>query len=69
LDFARLDTRPEENCAGVDQHSADVGRTAMDLLRGLLLAGERGVTPRPRMVLVEGEWMDGPSAPPISGLG
>jgi LacI family transcriptional regulator len=69
LGFARLDTRPEENCAGVNQHSADVGRTAMDLLRGLLLSGERGVTPRPRMVLVEGEWLDGPTAPPISDLG
>jgi LacI family transcriptional regulator len=65
LGYARLEVQPEDCCAGVNQHMDDVGRTGMDLLRGLLHAGERGVVPRPRIVLVEGEWVDGPTAPRI----
>jgi len=65
LGYARLDTHPSEGCAGVDQHSADIGSTAMDLLRGLLHSGERGIVPRPRIVLVEGKWIDGPTAPRV----
>jgi len=65
LGYARLDAPHDSGCAGVNQHPHDVGSTAMDLLRGLLHAGERGGVPRPRIVLVEGEWMDGPTAPRI----
>ncbi len=66
LGYARLDTHAEEACAGINQHPTDIGSTAMDLLRGLLHSGERGVVPRPRIVLVEGEWIDGPTAPRIN---
>ena len=65
LGYARLDIQPTDGCAGINQHSDDIGRTAMDLLRGLLHSGERGVVPRPRIVLVEGEWIDGKTAPRI----
>lgn len=65
LAYACLDVTPEENTAGINQHPDDIGRAAMDLLRALLHSGERGISPRPRIVLVEGEWIDGPSAPPV----
>lgn len=65
LGFARLDVHPDEPCTGVVQHGRDIGRTAMDLLRSLLHAGERGVAPRPRVLLVEGEWFPGETAPPV----
>jgi len=65
LGYARLDADLSDGVAGINGHSDDIGRTAMDLLRGLLHSGERGVAPRPRIVLVEGEWLDGPTAPRI----
>jgi len=67
LGYARLEVQPDENCAGINQHMEDIGRTGMEMLRGLLHAGERGVVPRPRIVLVEGEWVDGPTAPRLKG--
>lgn len=66
LGYVRLDADPADGVAGIDQHADDIGRTAMDLLRGLLHSGERGVVPRPRIVLVEGEWLDGPTAPRLT---
>lgn len=66
MGYARLSVEAGDGCAGVDQHSIDIGRTALDLLRGLLHSGNRGVVPRPRIVLVEGEWFDGPTAPRIT---
>lgn len=66
LGYARLDIEPGEGFAGVNEHGEDIGRASVDLLRGLLHSGERGVVPRPRIVLVEGEWVDGPTAPRVT---
>lgn len=66
LGYARLNVAPTDGVAGIHEHADDIGRTALDLLRGLLHSGERGVVPRPRIVLVEGEWLDGPTAPRIA---
>lgn len=51
------------NWSGVNQHSEEIGSSAMDLLRSMLLAGERGISSKPKLVLVEGEWVEGNSAP------
>jgi LacI family transcriptional regulator len=59
LGYANLDLAPDSPWSGIDQHSFEVGGTAMELLRNLLLAGERGMTPRPKQVLTEGEWRNG----------
>jgi DNA-binding LacI/PurR family transcriptional regulator len=59
IGYANLDVQPGTNWAGIDQHSIEIGKTSMDLLRTLLHAGERGTTPRPRIVLIEGEWVEG----------
>jgi LacI family transcriptional regulator len=60
--FATLDGGGNDY-AGVDQRPEQIGRAAAEWLRRLLVAGERGVTPRPRTVLLEGRWRDGASAP------
>ena len=49
--------------SGINQHSDQVGAAAVDLLRNLMMAGERGVSSLPRIVLVEGKWVDGETAP------
>lgn len=66
LGFASLDCGISPACSGIDQHAAEIGEAAIDLLRGLLLSGERGVVPHPRTLLIEGAWIDGETAPPVS---
>lgn len=60
LGYANLNLVSGMRWAGIDQHTEEVGAAAVDLLRGLLLNGERGAAPRPRIVLVEGKWVDAP---------
>jgi len=50
--------------AGIDQNEHLIGRTAVDLLVGMIHRNERGIPAVPLRTLVEGEWRDGPSAMP-----
>jgi LacI family transcriptional regulator len=45
--------------SGVEQHSEEIGRAAVDLLFAKLQAGERGVPRLPRTLQVHGHWRDG----------
>ncbi|HVU32684.1 MAG TPA: LacI family DNA-binding transcriptional regulator [Opitutaceae bacterium] len=45
--------------SGVEQHSDEIGRAAVDLLFSKLQAGERGIPKLPRTVQVHGHWRDG----------
>jgi LacI family transcriptional regulator len=45
--------------SGVEQHSDEIGRAAVDLLFSKLQAGERGVPRLPRTLQVHGHWHDG----------
>jgi len=63
IGYAVLDADPASDIAGVDQHPTHTGKTAMELLRALLHAGERGQVAHPRIVLLEGSWVDGQTAP------
>jgi DNA-binding LacI/PurR family transcriptional regulator len=45
--------------SGVEQHSEEIGRAAVDLLFSKLQAGERGVPRLPRTLQVHGHWHDG----------
>ncbi len=45
--------------SGVEQHSDEIGRAAVDLLFSKLQAGERGVPKLPRTLQVHGHWHDG----------
>jgi len=51
--------------AGIFQNGPLIGRTAVDLLVGMLHRNERGIPQTPLYTLVEGQWVDGPSAPPL----
>lgn len=71
LGYANLDLMSESaawngaeytgEISGIDQHTTEIGGAAVDLLRSLLHAGERGTTLRPRIVLIEGAWRGGRS--------
>lgn len=50
-------------CAGMDQANERVGAAAVDLVVEQLHANLRGVPEHPKTVLIEGRWVDGPSAP------
>lgn len=49
--------------SGIDQHFDEIGSTAMEYLRSLLLSGERGVTPHAKTILVNGNWVEGKTTP------
>ena len=62
--FASLDRYPEdESFAGIDQAHEQIGSTVVDLIVAQVNRNERGVPPYSKMVLIEGSWVDGPSAP------
>jgi LacI family transcriptional regulator len=45
--------------SGIEQHSDEIGRAAVDMLFSKLQAGERGVPRIPRTLQVHGHWHDG----------
>lgn len=49
------------NVAGINEHSAQIGIAAVNLLAGMLQRGERGLPEAPLRVLVEGVWADAPT--------
>jgi DNA-binding LacI/PurR family transcriptional regulator len=53
------------NIAGIDQRSPLLGATAFDLVIEQLFRNESGVPESPKMVLLDGEWTPGRSAPGI----
>lgn len=67
LGYGVLDVQEGSDWAGVDQNPREIGATAMEMLRSLMMDGERGVSQRPRIVLVDGEWRDGVTARTLKG--
>jgi LacI family transcriptional regulator len=50
--------------AGIDQHPEEIGRVGMLVLLSQINDDAKGIPPIFRQILVEGEWIDGPSLPP-----
>ncbi len=50
-------------CAGMDQANERVGAAAVDLVVEQLHANLRGIPEHPKTVLIEGQWVDGQTAP------
>lgn len=60
--FANLNTDTNDrSLAGIDQNSPLVGAAAVDLVINQLQRNERGVPENPKVVLIEGAWVDGPT--------
>ena len=51
--------------AGICQNYRIVGQMGVDEVIAMIHAGRRGIPPTPKRVLVEGFWLDGPSAPRV----
>jgi len=45
--------------AGIEQHSNEIGKAAVDLLLGKLRASEKGIPQVPRTLQVHGQWREG----------
>lgn len=52
-------TSVHEDWSGVEQHSDEIGRAAVDMLFSKLHAGERGIPLLPRTLQVHGDWHEG----------
>ncbi|AHF94645.1 hypothetical protein OPIT5_22630 [Opitutaceae bacterium TAV5] len=64
--WASLDTPPDaaaRGIAGIDQHYEVTGTNAVDLVAAHILHNERGLPGSPKLVLCEGTWLPGKSAP------
>lgn len=62
IGFAQIDLSAEaDRCAGLRHKSAVVGTAVVDLVVAQLHRNERGVPEHPKVMLVEGEWVDGPT--------
>ncbi len=55
--------------AGMDEQCFRTGVAAVDSVVGMIHRGERGVPEQPYRLLIEGRWVDGPSAPPVGSGG
>lgn len=55
----------DERIAGIDQNVPLIGRVAANEIVGMINANVRGIPAIPRRILVEGTWVDGPSAPRV----
>ncbi len=53
-----LDVHNERH-GGIDQNGHTIGRTAVDLLVGMLYRNERGIPRIPQRTLIEGHWVEG----------
>lgn len=61
IGVAVLDHSGSGPIAGIHQHPAIVGETAIDLLAGQVQRGEVGFEEHPRVTMVDGAWMTGTS--------
>lgn len=59
--IVNLVQRGEEGLAGVNPHTGEVGRAAIDLLASLLRSNQIGLPDFPRSVAIKGHWVDGKS--------
>jgi LacI family transcriptional regulator len=69
LGYANLDCHEGQGWSGIDQHSDEIGAAAVAMMHELLVAGARGEQPDPRIVLIEGTWREGWTAPEITPAG
>jgi LacI family transcriptional regulator len=56
---ATLDCRGEEILSGVYQHPEVTGRTAVDIIAGLIQRNDLGLQEHPMEILTRGTWIDG----------
>lgn len=59
--FADLDVdpTPESSCSGIRQNYEQVAAAAVDLVVAQIQRNEHGIPPHPKVVLMEGDWVDG----------
>ena len=61
ISVAMLPAMARETWAGVDLNSKEVGRTAVDALASMLYHNERGIPAKPKRILIQAVWQDGPT--------
>jgi LacI family fructose operon transcriptional repressor len=62
-----LAQRGEKDLAGINPHTEEVGRAAVELLVSMLQANRRGLPEFPRVISVKGRWAPGASFPESAG--
>lgn len=47
--------------AGIDEKTAEIGTTAIDILTGMIVRGDKGIPSTPKVTMLEGGWIEGTS--------
>lgn len=69
IGFIHIDlTEGMIGCAGMRQNHQVVGAAAVDLVIAQIHRGERGIPAAPKLVLVDGDWIEGPTVRPPAPL-
>jgi DNA-binding LacI/PurR family transcriptional regulator len=66
LDVAQMHIAHVESVAGINQNLPLIGATAIDILASQLYHNEQGLPQRPVFSMIEGNWVDGKTAPALS---
>jgi LacI family transcriptional regulator len=56
--FAGISLGPLDKIPGIVQGEEEIGRTAVELLSGMLQRGEKGIPACPKLTLIPGRWKD-----------
>jgi LacI family transcriptional regulator len=54
---------PGSSFAGIDDHYDEIGAITAELIASKLAFNHYGIPAKPRLTLIEGHWVDGPTAP------
>lgn len=69
VSLALLAVPPNDSSwAGINQNGREVGRSAVDMVAGMLYHSERGVPALPKCIFIEGFWQDGGTVLPRRGM-
>lgn len=66
LGFVCLGRRGNPDFSGINENNALIGQTLCDLLSANIMHNERGVPKHPQQVFIEGNWVEGTTAPEIA---
>jgi LacI family transcriptional regulator len=69
IGVACLARRTGTNLAGIDEENDVIGATAVEWVAARLVRNEYGVSPHPKLILIEGRWMKGPTLADKTDLG
>lgn len=68
IGMACLNLLPETSFSGVEENHELIGATAIDLVANQIMLNERGFRKQPKLILIDGAWVEGNTLRPAPSL-